>query len=144
MNYPELNLLSTLPGRKKLQFLTALSVYERVFMHVCMAAICAFMIFCCEPFLVPFAPFTVLSGCLCVCVYSVQLDSSRIYVYSMCFCNYKGIFHSVMLINLISKSRNMKQELRKQTSTVAGCVPAYFQPFFFPPQLFSLSNSKTF
>lgn len=62
----------------------------------------------------------------------------------MCFCHYKGIFHSVMLINLISKSRNMKQELKKQTSTVAGCAPVWFEPIFVPPQLFSFSNGERF
>lgn len=97
--------------------------------------ICAFLIFCWKSFLVPFALLTLLFGG--VCVYSVRLDSSGIYVYSMCFCYYKGIFHSVMLINLISKSRNMKQELKKQTFTAAGCAPAYFQPiFFFPSSAF--------
>lgn len=72
------------------------------------------------------------------CVYSAWLVLSRIYVYSTCLRDYKGIFHSVMLINLISKSRNMKKELKKQTSTVTGCEPAYFQPIFFSSAFFFL------
>lgn len=93
MNYPELNLLSTLPGRKSCNS----CFYARV--HDC---ICAFFIYCLDPFYVLVALLTVL-----------LVRGFAFYVYSMCFCNYKGIFHSVMLINLISKSRNMKQELKK-------------------------------
>lgn len=78
------------------------------------------------------------------CVHSVWLESSGNYVYSMCFYNYKGIFHSVMLIILISKSRNMKQEFKKQTSTVAGCAPAYFQPIFFLLSFFLYPTVKRF
>lgn len=81
----------------------------------------------------------------CVCVYTAQLDSRRIYGYSMCFCNYKGIFHSVMLINLISKSRNMKQELKK-TDFYCGWIRAsVLSANFFPSSaFFSSANSKRF
>lgn len=37
-------------------------------------------------------------------------------MYIMGLCNKKGNFHSSMLINLISKSRNMKQELKNRLS----------------------------
>lgn len=113
MNYPELNLLSTLLGRKNSsswQFSVCVweSFYARLhaYVHMCIlhfllrALCCAFC--------------TVDCTFLGVCVYSVWLDSSRIYVYSMCFCNYRGSFHSVTFINLISKSRNMKQELKNR------------------------------
>lgn len=135
MNYPEFKLLSTLPGRNNCNswqhwesFLCTCAC-----VHGCMSIL---DLFCLEPILVPTVDCTFWG----VCVSSVGVDSRRIYVYSMCFCDYKGIFHSVMLINLISKSRNMKQELKSRLSTVAGCAPAYFQPifYFFPPQLFFL------
>lgn len=107
-------------------------VWESVLMHVCMDAYVHswFSALCCVFF---------TADCT-FWVYNVPLDSSRIYVYSMCFCNYKGIFHSVMLINLISKSRNMKQELKNRLplwldgrqNTFSQF--SFYSPFFFIQQ----------
>lgn len=104
------------------------------FMHVYIAA-CVFLIF----FVGPFALLTVLFECLCV--YSVRLDS-RIYVYSMCFLNYKGIFHSVMLINLISKSRNMKQELKNRLPLWLDVCQHTFSQFFFSSAFFFIQQKN--
>lgn len=71
--------------------------------------------------------------------YSVWFDTSRIYVYSICPCN--GIFHSVMLINLIFKSRNMKQESKSRLPLRPNVCQYTLSQF---PQLFSWSSGKTF
>lgn len=73
------------------------------------------------------------------------LGTARIYVYSMCFCSHKGIFPSVMLINLISKSRNMKQELKNRPPLWLDVRQYTLSQFLFlPSQLFPLSDRKTF
>lgn len=117
-------------------------VWERVFLHVCMTVYVHSWCSVVSPLLCLLHCWLYFLG---VCVYSERLDSSRIYVYSMCFCNYKGIFHSVMLINLISKSRNMKQELKNRLPLWLDVRQHMLSAnFFFSAQLFSLSNSKTF
>lgn len=141
MNYPELNLLSTLAGRgkKRLQFLTVLRVWERVFyVH---GGVYAFVIY-------RLGSFSCSQRCWLEPLFvwcDAPLGTARIYVYSMCFCSHKGIFPPVMLINLISKSRNMKQELKNRPPLWLDVRQYTLSQFLFlPSQLFPLSDRKTF
>ncbi len=105
-----------------------LSVCDRGFLCMCMAAYYVHSWFSVvSPFL------CLLHYWLCFVgarVYSVRLESSRNYGYSMCFYNYKGIFHSVMLIIFISKSRNMKQEFKSRLPLRLDVRQLTFSQFF--------------